>query len=599
MERESFEDTEVAKILNENFISIKVDREERPDIDAVYMNVCQNFTGSGGWPTSIFMDYEKKPFYAGTYFPKHSTRGMIGFIELLEKISSLYKNNRKYLMKIRDDIIRSLEGEQETISSDLDFNVIESSINIFKRLFHNRFGGFTREPKFPTPHQLIFLLSYHQITKDKQALEMAETTLRAIYHGGIYDHIGFGFCRYSTDNKWLVPHFEKMLYDNAQLIIAYSMLYQATQNNDYKTIVENVITFLLREMKSEEGGFYSAIDADSENEEGKFYLWTVEEIKEVIDNNYESFCSLYDITKEGNFEEKNIPNLIKKEITNENWIKECIEKLYLHRQKRIPPFLDDKIISGWNGLTIAALSIASKIFNNPSYANHAKEAADFILDKMTDNENILFTSYRENTLSKRATSDSYAYVIWGLCELYQSLLDEKYLIKAKALTNYLIKNFWDNKNGGLFLNDITGETLFMRTKEIYDHAVPSTNSITSYNLIKLSHLLTDFTLEEKAKEILKCFINDIKRSPINCGFSLICLLYLKEDHKDLVLYGGNKEKFTTYLKEINQSFSLFQTISLIQNHNPQTIFPNAENYKSSAPMVQICVGNKCQLPIEI
>jgi uncharacterized protein len=353
MERESFEDPEVAEILNKHFISIKVDREERPDIDSIYMNVCQMLTGQGGWPLTIIMAPDKKPFYTGTYFPKLDRSGMPGIITVLEMVSEIWGRDSKYLSESGDRLINTI-NQPEVVSQEIDYTeIIRDAYSDFKKNFDSKYGGFGNEPKFPSPHNLFFLLRYWYVYKDYDALEIVEKTLVSMHNGGIYDHIGFGFSRYSTDRKWLAPHFEKMLYDNALLAIAYLETYQVTKKKYYAEVAKQILTYVLRDMTSSEGGFYSAEDADSEGVEGKFYLWTPEEIINILgDRDGEWFCRNYDISKTGNFEGHSIPNLIKSSLDNEesDFLVKCKKKLFDYREKRVHPYKDDKILTSWNGL---------------------------------------------------------------------------------------------------------------------------------------------------------------------------------------------------------------------------------------------------------
>ncbi len=401
MHKESFEDEEVADLLNKYFVAIKVDREERPDIDHIYMSVCQVLTGNGGWPLTVFITPEGKPFYAGTYFPKNDRMGMPGLITILQKINEMWHTNRNALLKASEKILKAIDKtddadndidndfyrpEDEIYNTNVYNQIIEDAFDQFTHSFDMKYGGFGDAPKFPTPHNLMFLLRYWYKTKEPFALEMVEKTLDSMYRGGIYDHIGFGFSRYSTDRKWLVPHFEKMLYDNALIAIALLETYQITKNKKYADICRDIFHYILRDMTSPRGGFYSAEDADSEGEEGKFYLWTVDEVKSILgEEDGTKFCELYNITPWGNFEGRSIPNLVSEEFDNneafddelKDFIKRCREKLYNYRKKRIHPFKDDKILASWNGLMIAALAIGGRVLKEVEYIVAAEKAVNF------------------------------------------------------------------------------------------------------------------------------------------------------------------------------------------------------------------------------
>lgn len=409
MERESFEDEETAEVLNKNFISIKLDREERSDIDNIYMTFCQIYTGSGGWPLSIFMTPDKKTFFAGTYFPKESRYGMPGFISLLNSITELWKEDREKVSNTGEEIIEILSRVEKRESKEIDEEkFISNAVTMLHNTFDFKYGGFGNRPKFPSPHTLMFLLRYWKTHEESNVLAMVEETLKSMYKGGIFDHIGFGFSRYSADEKWLAPHFEKMLYDNAMMAYIYCETYSATGNELYKEIAQEIFQYVLRDMTSEEGGFYSAEDADSEGVEGKFYVFTPAEIKNILgEKEGEDYCEIYDITSNGNFEGKSIPNLIETDLEqlNDEELKSSLEnmrkKLFQYRDKRIHPFKDDKILTSWNGLMIAALAYGARVFKNDKYLEASEKAAEFILKNLVKDDGRLLgrkapvTSYEE------------------------------------------------------------------------------------------------------------------------------------------------------------------------------------------------------------
>lgn len=525
MERECFEDEDVAKVLNENFISIKVDREERSDIDSIYMTFCQAYTGSGGWPLTIIMTPDKKPFFAGTYFPKESKYGRPGLIELLNSIYDMWVKDKKrlvdYSLEMIDQIKRQNEIEIDE-NDKIDESVINETIQSLKQFFDKKHGGFSREPKFPTPHNMYFLLEYYIKTEDKNALNMVEETLKHMYKGGIFDHVGFGFSRYSTDEKWLVPHFEKMLYDNALLSLIYTKTYEITGKELYKRIAEKIYTYMIINMISPEGGFYSAEDADSEGIEGKFYVWDIEEIEKVLGKqDGKTYCELYGITERGNFEEKNIPNLINTDIEklelNEN-LKEQLEKmrvkLYDYREKRIHPFKDDKTLTSWNGLAIASFAYGGRIFNNQNYIEISERAADFVLKKLMRDNGRMLSRYREGESAYAAVLEDYAFIIWGLIELYKANSQSKYQEKCLYLHDQMMKLFWDEKQGGLYLYGLDSEELIVRPKELYDGAIPSGNSVAALNMLRLYDITDDTKFKQFAERQFRTFGTTVKRNPI-------------------------------------------------------------------------------------
>ncbi len=484
MAHESFEDNKTAEILNKHFISIKVDREERPDIDSVYMSVCQAFTGSGGWPMSIFMTWDKKPFFAGTYFAPHSRYGMPSFSELLNTVANRWKSNRKELLESAEEIIMHLKNTEGGESNANNNDLIQRGVQIFQHTFDSIYGGFGDAPKFPTPHNLLFLMLYTKQKENSNALQMAEKTLLQMRKGGIFDHIGYGFSRYSTDRYYLAPHFEKMLYDNALLIMAYLSLYSITKNNIYLDTAEKTAEYILNEMTSEDGGFYSAQDADSEGVEGKYYTFSLNEITDVLGQEKGmEFAKIFDITKEGNFEGVNIPNLLKSNDLKTDFENE-IKKLYTYRKNRFSLHLDDKILLSWNSMMIAALSMLYRVTQNKKYLNAAQKSQEFIERNLSDGLR-LYTSFRDGKCSNHAFLDDYAFYIVALIELYNSTLDKNYLEKAEKFCTETVKRFADCENGGFYLSDPNSTELFINPKETYDGAIPSGNSIMAYNLVRL------------------------------------------------------------------------------------------------------------------
>jgi len=567
MERESFEDKEVAEVLNKNYISIKVDREERPDIDTIYMNVCQAISGHGGWPLTIIMTPDKKPFYAGTYFPKTGKYGRPGLIEILMFLSKKWKTSRGEIINSTESIFKAVKAMYEkTNSQELNIDVLKKAFNDFNKSFDDKYGGFGTEPKFPTPHNLMFLLRYWKITNSKRALEMVEKTLEGMYRGGLYDHIGFGFSRYSTDKKWLVPHFEKMLYDNALLSILYIEAYLATGKEIYKEIGENVFKYILRDMSSVQGGFYTAEDADSEGIEGKFYTWDPSEVKKILgeeDGNF--YCSYYDIGERGNFEGKSIPNLINNsnqininDVDLKTRLENCRVKLFDYRNSRVHPYKDDKILTSWNGMMISALAIGGRVMNNSDYIIAAENAMDFILKELVQDNGRLLARYRDGESKYLGYLDDYGYIIWSLLELFESTGNTKYLNKAIEFNNNMIELFYDKKNGGFFLYGNDSERLIVRPKEVYDGAIPSGNSIATYVLIKLSQILENNELKELSKKQLKTFGGDISTNPISHAFMLIAYSFYSQAKDRLVLVGDiNNHNYRKIKNKIDTKFLPF------------------------------------------
>lgn len=522
---ESFEDNEIADILNCNFISIKVDKEERPDIDSVYMSVCQAFTGSGGWPTSIFMTAEQRPFFAGTYFPKTSRGGMIGFKELLTAISETWKSDRASLIEQADRIINHL-NETQNNTNNTEIKLTHQAISVYSKIYDEKYGGFGRAPKFPTPHNILFLLSFYERYKDKKSLQMAENTLLQMYCGGMFDHIGFGFCRYSTDKQFLVPHFEKMLYDNALLILAYCKAYAVTNNSLYLEIAEKTAEYILREMTSKDGGFFSAQDADSEGEEGKYYLFTPAEIIEVLGkDDGAKFNQHFDINDKGNFEGKSIPNLLKSN-PNDKTFERFLQKLQQFRKKRYSLHLDDKILTSWNSLMIGAMCELYLTSKKEVYLNAALKADEYIKSHLCK-DNTLFVSFKDGKLGVNGFLDDYASFVFAQLCLYRATLEADYLKWANKMCDKVVSDFSD-KTGGYYLYGNQSEVLILRPKETYDGAIPSGNSLMAYNFVKLYFL----TLEDKYKSLVEKQLDFISSEanayPINHAMFLLALLEYKE-----------------------------------------------------------------------
>jgi uncharacterized protein YyaL (SSP411 family) len=549
MAHESFENQRIAAYLNQSFVSIKVDREERPDIDSLYMGVCQALTGSGGWPLSVFMDSAKQPFYAGTYFPPSH------FMNLLKNIRRLWDNDRAALNENAGMIIEHLNAKQQP-SQEIDESIIEEAYYHLLRSFDAQYGGFGRAPKFPTPHLLLFLLKYYQCRKENKALEMATQTLKAMRSGGIYDQIGFGFCRYATDRKWLVPHFEKMLYDNALLIIVYLEAYLIVKDDLFLRTSKEIAAYLLEVMRSPEGGFYTAEDADSEGEEGKFYLFTPEEIRNALGSDADKYCRYYNITPEGNFFGRNIPNLIGSQFPEEDFMLSARKKIDDYRKQRVRPFRDEKILTGLNGLALSAFSFLGKITEEESYLEAAIGLADFLLEKLFVDDK-LYARYCEGEVKYLGYDEDYAFLIKGLLDLYQTIFSEKYLDDARKLTDIFLDCFYDQEKGGFFQTDKRAEKMLIRKKESYDGAVPSANSIAIHNLFRLAYLTEENDYYIKAKETLKCFGKEVKRYPSGYGYFAYSMLYWQSEPIMITLYLNDiseAKEYMTVIKDVNPPF---------------------------------------------
>ena len=561
MAHESFEDDEVAKLMNETFISIKVDREERPDIDKIYMTVCQMMTGSGGWPLTIIMTPEKKPFFAGTYFPKRTRFNRIGLIELIGRIKEMWNNQKNELLNSADKIAFSLQNiDQEAPGKEFTKSTLNKAYQLLLKQFDESYGGFGNRPKFPTPHNLILLLRYWRRTGEKKALEMVEKTLQAMRKGGIYDHIGFGFHRYSTDQYWLVPHFEKMLYDQALIAIAYIEAYQATKNEIYKKSAQEIFTYVLRDMASPEGGFYSAEDADSEGEEGKFYVWSKNELESVLESDeLELATKLFNVDESGNYLEEATGKKTKKNILHlkkdlgydiQEKIAKIRKKLFEERETRIHPHKDDKILTDWNGLMIAALAKGAIAFKEESYINSSMKAVKFILSNLLDSDNKLLHRYKDGVSEINGYLTDYSFLIWGLIELYEATFDISCLEWALTLHNIQFQDFWDENIGGFYFTANTAEELLTRQKEIYDGAIPSGNSIAMLNLLRLSYITGDSELEEKAYILNKVFSERIRANPLAHTQFLVAIDFAIGPSYSLVIAGNTEDEDTNLMIDV-------------------------------------------------
>jgi uncharacterized protein len=576
MEKESFEDQIVAKLINDTFIPIKVDREERPDIDQIYMAVCQAVTGSGGWPLTVFLTPEKKPFFAGTYFPKQSRYGRAGLLELIPQVASLWKNKRDELLQSAEKITDHLQGSNLSQSGMIDKSVLRIAYHQLSERFDPLQGGFNPAPKFPSPHNLIFLVRYWHHSKDPFALEMVEKTLQMMRLGGIFDQVGYGFHRYSTDAGWKLPHFEKMLYDQALLVLAYAETFQATGKEQYAQVVREILSYVLRDMASPEGGFYSAEDADSEGEEGLFYLWTNNQFREYLGKDDAALLvSLFNMTEEGNFTEEAsklptgrnllylkepIGELAKKIGIPENDLLKIWENsrqlLFGIREKRIHPLKDDKILTDWNGLMIAALAVAGRVLDNQLYITAAKRAADFIWKTLRDENGLLLKRFREGEAGLTAHLDDYAFLAWGMFEIYQADFDTEYLKRAIELNENMLEIFWDQESGGLFFTAAGQTDLIHRNKEIYDGAIPSGNSVAAMNLIRLARLTSNPEFEEKADQIGNSFAGQINMAPQGYTQFLSALLFAYGPSYEVVISGDRQAKDTQdMLDRLRQHYS--------------------------------------------
>jgi uncharacterized protein YyaL (SSP411 family) len=600
MEHESFMNTSVAALMNEAFINIKVDREERPDIDGVYMAVSQMLTGSGGWPLTIIMTPEKKPFFSATYIPRETRYGRVGMLDLVPQIKNYWENQRKRLESISENVAHNL-GHIKGGDDDLTLKVLNTAYLLLDDSYDEKYGGFGSAPKFPTPQNLLFLLRYWKRTGEKKAIEMVEKTLTEMTRGGIYDHIGYGFHRYSTDGEWLVPHFEKMLYDQAMLIMAYTETYLATKKQEYRRIAEEIITYVLRDLTSPDGGFYSAEDADSEGEEGKFYLWSTEELEKILTRDeYEQIIMHYNITSEGNYLDeatrkktgKNILHLTTKNEENE-LIRHTKNKIFETRETRIRPQLDDKILTDWNGLMIAALSKAGKAFQAHEYIEEGIRAAEFIINNLWDN-NTLLHRFREDEAGILGFLNDYSFFTWGLIELYHATHESRYLEIAFEINQSMLRKFSDIKGGFYFTAD-NAEKLLTRRKEIYDGAIPSGNSVAFYNLLRLSRLTGEIDYEEHSRRLSRFFSSSILGQPHAYSMFMVGLDFAFGPSTEIVIT-GDIEDVRKFTNRLSIEYLPNSVIHVWTQELADKIPYLADIKPNNDPLIYVCKGFICNLP---
>ena len=623
MEKESFEDEAVARHLNDTFISIKVDREERPDIDAVYMAVCQMLTGSGGWPLNLFLTPDKKPFFAATYIPKNNRSGRAGLIELCQQISSLWASQTDKVHSSAASIAATLDRAFTFSAADEPGeSLLDHAFALIWQGYDSKFGGFESAPKFPTPHRLLFLLRCYHRTADAKALKMVEKTLKAMRLGGIWDHVGYGFHRYATDPEWLLPHFEKMLYDQALIAQACLETYQITKDDFYAQTADEIFTYVLRDMTSPEGAFFSAEDADSEGEEGKFYVWTVDEFRKVLgDGHSEVWEKILSLKPDGNFSDEasgqrtgaNILHLEKslsqwagelsltEQEINAQWRKIC-KKLYQSRKDRIHPLKDDKILVDWNGLMMAAFSLGARILNKPEYARAAEKSAQFILAKMRNDRGRMFHRFRDGELAVEAQAADYAFLIYGLLNLYQATFNLAYAEEAAALQEKMLQDFWDPDSGGFFSTANQSEALPVRPKELYDGAIPSANSVSLLNLLWLGRLTGDPKWDKHAHDHLRAFAGTVKAQPTAFTFFLLGVDFALRPGQEVVIAADpDKTEARQMLAALNLNFAPHK-VALVKSDQNAARLAKFAGYTDGLQLVKgkatahVCKGFACKEP---
>jgi uncharacterized protein YyaL (SSP411 family) len=624
MEAESFEDDEIAELMNDAFVNIKVDREERPDIDGVYMQVAQMMTGRGGWPLTIIMTPEKRPFFAGTYIPKKSRYNLVGLIDLIPRIADIWKNDRKNIKEVIQRVENALsEFLVEGSDSELTEDNIRLAFTDLSQRFDEANGGFGSAPKFPSPHNLLLVLRYWKRTGNEWALHMVEKTLTEMRKGGIFDQIGYGFHRYSTDAHWLVPHFEKMLYDQAGLMTAYTEMYQITGDHFYAGVIRELFEYVTRDLMSPDGAFYSAEDADSEGVEGKFYVWSKDEIEIIVSKEQSDvFCQYYGILTEGNYQNEatgqkerlNIPHIVadKKSIAASlgidseiisSLINDAREKLNAVREKRVRPHRDEKILTDWNAFMVSAIAKAGVALNDSEMIQTAERALRFLLEHLFDENGQLYHRYRDGEAAYRAFLDDYSYLIMALLDVYEASFDPSWLERALSLATDMLSHFWDNQSGGLFFSGSYGEELLIHRKDAYDGAMPSGNSIAMLCLSRLGRMLGNSKLEEYAAAIGTSFSSSINVSPSSHSMMLVSLDFALGPSFEVVIAGNPQHDDTQMMIEAIRNIFLPRKVLLLRGTDlqiqalnrlaPYTKYHAAIHDKATA---HVCVDFNCRLP---
>ena len=610
MAHESFEDEATAAQMNADFINVKVDREERPDVDSIYMQATTAMTGGGGWPMTVFLTPDGKPFYAGTYFPNEPRHGMPSFRQILTGVKTAWDNDRENVVSSAGEVADQLRALSDVglDPGTVDGAVLQSALRGLEANFDATFGGFGGAPKFPPSMTLEFLLRMHLRDSDAAALAMVEKTLDMMAKGGMYDQIGGGFARYSVDARWLVPHFEKMLYDNAQLARIYLHAWQVTGNELYRRIAEETLDWVLREMRHEDGGFYSSLDADSEGEEGKFYVWSANEIREALDSDADLFMRIYGVSDEGNWEGKNIltlhldPRGLAKQMglepdDIEARITSARTKLYEIRAKRIWPGLDDKVLTSWNGLMLAAFAEAGRTLGRSDYVDAAVANAEFIRKTMRRESGRLFRTWKAGSEAKyNAYLEDYAYLAEGLLALYETTFDARWMDWARELTELMLERFLDEKNGGFFDTSDDHEELIHRPKDLQDNATPSGNAVAATVLSKLSLLNGNGDYWQLAERSVGMMSTFMKRYPTGFGQWLSAASFMLSEPREIALV-GDEEELAPLLKVIRDEYRPFQVVAAAkEGEAPLALLENRPKVDGTGT-AYVCQSFVCQAPV--
>ena len=635
MERESFEDEQVATLLNKHFVAIKVDREERPDIDHIYMSVCQMMTGEGGWPLTVVMTPDKRPFFAGTYFPKAARYGRIGLMELLPRLVQAWREEQDQIDEIGRNIIAHLSqpvargvtrSGRSSVSQPTESQpsatwrtvdqttvnrpntvIFDDACEQFALIFDPDYGGFGRAPKFPSPHNLSFLIRHHALQKQPVALQMALKTLSSMYAGGIWDHVGYGFARYSTDERWLVPHFEKMLYDNALIAHAYLDAYQASGDEFYGMVARRIFTYVLRDMTSQDGAFYSAQDADSEGIEGKFYIFTKDEIYGALDEQTADWvCDLYGVTAQGNFEGGNILNLLDGRIEREKQEPSRVDAamgiLREKRDGRVHPHLDDKILTSWNALMISALAKGALALNEKAWLDAAIRAYEWIKKNLIKDGRIL-ARFRDGEARHKGYLDDYAYLAFAQLELFGATQDPSYLVECVQVAKDMQRLFYDENNGGFFFTGFDAEVLLARPKEWYDGAMPAGNSVAAYVLASLCVITGDADLMSLRDVQMKTGFEVASRQPTGYSFFLMALQRVLYPTQEVVIVPGvNHDAVREMASAVREAYRPLTTLIIRDEKSACELeklapFTASQHAQDGLTTAYVCENFACHLPV--
>ncbi len=614
MERESFEDEKIAALMNDLFVNIKVDREERPDLDEVYMNAVQMLTGRGGWPMTVFLTPEGKPFYGGTYFPPEDRYGVPGFPKILQGVANAYREKPQDVERSVEQILAALQRMSLSTESQQPFSsdIIGQSAEQLAQAYDTDHGGLGKAPKFPNVGVYELFLRHYHHSKKSRFLEMVTHTLTKMAQGGIYDHLGGGFHRYSVDEKWLVPHFEKMLYDNAQLVRIYAQVYSVTGEPLFKQVVDETMNYLMREMLHTEGGFYSTQDADSEGEEGKFFVWSETEITRIVgEESSEIFCRIYDVSEEGNFEENNIlhPILTLEQASKffrrdlreiESLVSVAKGKLFQEREKRPKPFRDEKILTSWNGLMLSGLAEAIKISRQPAYLEAANRTVDFIFTKMFRDGRLLHT-YKSGTGKILGYLDDYAFLAAGFLDLFEASVNRAHLDRALELAEIMLHEFWDEAGGGFFYTGRSHERLIAQSKPIFDGSIPSGNAVATQVLLRLYHYTGKEDYLKRAEKILRAYYNAMENQPFGFAHMLAALDFYLQKPKEVVLVGDKKDPETAEL--LTKIHLLYLPNMTLQLASPDDSLEKVSSLLAGKkqfegrPTVYVCHNFTCSRPV--